>query len=293
MKSYNDTCGAGANYLNTGFKSQCLESVTVLLVLSKTDFKFATVADFKTKEKWVEAIKNKDLVPLFELYELTSANTEETFYESRNFKKRTGKAMKITTAELYLSICADAALRSYANSEYNRVFEVTEDGDVIGVFAEDGIGVQGQLLKDFTVGVRQPATTAKPPTTLVTITYNDAEELSKNGVITTPDFDPVLELNGIFTVNIEQVGAGTATGFEFKATIGCSKTNFPSLDVANLKFVKPDNTEQTATFTYDTATETYEATGTALVSGTLSTDGVQEDTATGDLYEGSANITIP
>ena len=40
-------------------------------------------------------------------------STEDTFFESGNFKKRTDKGVEILTFECYLSVCAYAALKSY------------------------------------------------------------------------------------------------------------------------------------------------------------------------------------
>ena len=297
MKSYNDICsGIGQKFLNTGARSQCLEAVTVLLVLAKDSFRFDTLEDFRKKSVWDSAIESKALVPLFELYELAPANTEATFYESRNFKKQTQKAAKITTAELYLSICSDNALRSYAgNGEYSRVFEVTEEGDIIGVYDSDGIKIKGQKLKDFSVGIRQVATTDKPPTTEISIAYADYEELSGWGVLTTPDFDPVLDLSGIFGIAVTVVSA-TTSAISFRATEGCGNVNFGIATPTAWKVLENDGiSEVTATFAYVSATETYTATGT-FVSGKkyfITSGGVQTETVSGDFYEVWGEVSIP
>ena len=294
-KNYNDTCGGSEHtYLNTGAKDQCLEAVTVLLILAKDSFRFDSITDFKSKVKWDEAIKSRDLVPLFELYELANANTEETYYESRNFKKRTGKAMKVVTAEAYLSLCSDAALRSYANTEYNRLFEITEDGDIIGVFDTDGIKIKGQKIKDFTVGIRENATTAKPATTSITITYSDYMELVDSSIISQPSFDPVLDLYGIFNANflVLPSPAPAATGFKFTVNVGCKSEKYMT-EITSLKFNDTSGADQNATFTFDSATGIYTAAGTSLVTGELTTDGVQQDAVTGDSYEGKTDVIIP
>jgi hypothetical protein len=51
------------NHYNTGAKKQCLEGVTEKHYVAKNGFKFATVADFKDKAKWIEAIQAKEGVP--------------------------------------------------------------------------------------------------------------------------------------------------------------------------------------------------------------------------------------
>ena len=273
MKMYSDICGsANSKPLPTGAMSQCLEAVTVMLVLAKWDFKFASVEDFKSKEKWDEAIIAKEIVPLYELYELTSANTDAVFYESRNFKKETSKAVKITTGESYLSFCSHAALKSYEGTDYTKVFEVTEDGNIIGVYAADGIGVQGQSMKSFDIGIRMAATTAKPAYTPISITYADYEELEKGAVLARPDFNPVLDLTGIFAVEFTQVGPGSATTVVVKAAVGCGATE-PLVGADSiLKLLDAAGVDQSAT-AVEGPDGTYTFTGTDLESGTVTTDG--------------------
>jgi len=294
--TYNDGCSVSIeNFVNTGANSQCLEAVTVLLILAKDSFRFDSLSDFRDKAKWEEAIKNKDIVPLFELYELTSANTEETFYESRNFRKRTAKAAKVTTVESYLSICSHRALKAYHESTtYNRVFEVTEEGDIIGVWDSDMIKIKGQKLKSFNVGIRNPATTEKPPFTPITITYNDYNELETYGVITKPDFDPIDDLNGIYNVAIREVGVATTTEIKFTVMAGCGEQEPVEITpLTSFKFTKEsDGSDVPITVTYDAATHIYTATGTGLEDGTLRTDGVITDPVTNEMFEGSGFINI-
>jgi len=90
-----DTCsGAAGAQLNTGSSSECLEGVTNKLVLAKTIFRFATLADFKDTAKWQTGIDGKDLVPLFDVYEVLDENTEPTKYETGNFSYVTEKESK-------------------------------------------------------------------------------------------------------------------------------------------------------------------------------------------------------
>ena len=293
-KTYNDICTPRELDLpNTGASSQCLEAVTVLLVLAKNTFRFANLAEMKSKAAWDQAIESRDLIPLFELYELTPANTEETFYESRNFRKRTGKASKITTMELYLSICSHRELRKLNESSvYNTVFEITEDGDIIGIWDDDGVRIKGQKLKNFTVGIRSAATEDKPPFTPLSITYNDYDELENNGVIATPLFDPVDDLNGVFNVKINTVGLTTATKIDFTATIGCADDTIRDSAVSFFKLLDDTGADQGATITFDAQTKLFTATGTGFTDGVITTDGVQKDATTDELFEGKGKVTI-
>jgi hypothetical protein len=290
MKIYNDICnGASTNPGNTGSKSECLESVMTMFVLAKDSFSFASVAAMKDIANWNTAIQNRDIAPFPEVYELTPNNTDATFYESRNFRKRTQKATKITDVELYLGYCSHAALKAYENSEYNRVFEITEDGDVLGVYAEDGIAVQGQKLKNFDVGIRTQATVDKPPFTPVSMTFADHEEVEKNAVLVTPDFDPVDDLEGVYGVSVNQSGAGSATLITFTAFAGCSDDVVTGLE-NELTLVGADGTTDQSATIAAIGNGTYTATGTGFVSGYITTGGVVA--IDGLLYEVHQAVTV-
>jgi hypothetical protein len=290
MKIYNDICtNADSKTLNTGASEQCLESVTVMAFIAKDGFAFASVAEFKTKAAWDAAITAKDVVPLYEMYEVTPANTDATYFESRNWRHRTSKATKITNWEAYLGLCSHAALKSYENSEYTRIFEVTEDGDIIGVYDSDNTGVRGQLLKQFDVGIRTIATTEKNAYTPVTMTYDDHEELEKWGVIVTPDFNPITSLEGVFEVTINQSGAGSGTLITFTAFVGCTGKVATGLET-ELALLDGLGADQGATIAH-IGNGTYTATGTGFVDGTISTEGVKVLASYGNIKaEGSAAV---
>ena len=290
MKIYNDICGGqGLAPANTGAAEQCLESVSVIAFLAKDDFAFATVNDFKDKTKWDEAITARNVVPMYEMYELTNNNTDATYYESRNFRKRTQKAIKITTYEHYLGFCSHAALKNYENSDYSRIFFATEDGDLIGVYHSDGVKVRGQKMKQFDVGIRVDATVDKPPYTMIQITFQDHEELEQYAVLATPLFDPIEDLDGIYNVNIYQSGTASATLITFTATLGCDNDTDAALAPLIKLYSGVDGSEQTASIA-SVGNGTFTATGTGLVSGWLGTDGVQ--TLGEKQVEGTGIVTV-
>lgn len=292
---YNDVCSnEEANTLNTGAVNQCLESVTVMIYLLKQGFKFDSVDDFKLKAEWEQAIQDKNVVPLYEMYELTSNNTDATYYESRNFRKRTQKAIKITDWEAYLGFCSAKALASYQDSIFDRVVEVTEDGDLIGVYAADGVGVTGQLLKQFDVGIRNVATTDKVPFVPITMTYDDYQELEQRAVMVTPNFNPVTSIEGIFDIDITQLAVppSSDTLITFTALVGCAGEVVTGLDTL-FQLLDVAGANQSATFT-DLGNGTYTASGIGLESGSITTEGPQPLPSFGGLLvEGSSDVVVP
>lgn len=260
----NEVCGGSANAMGTK-TSGCLEALTVMTFLAKKDFNFDSVADFKDQAKWQAAIENSDIVPLYENYELANANTDPTFYESRNFKYKTQEAIKGFTAEYYLPFCGVAALRSLENSDYTRLIRVTEDGNLIGVY--NAGKVRGQLLKDFSVGQRDEPTSDKPATVMVTFTFADFKELESNAVIVTPNFDPLIDLQSIIEAKMNIVTA-SATTIDVEVFSICGAP-IEGLAVGDFELIKTDGTSQTISNVSDNGVGLYTLTGTGLVSGYL------------------------
>ena len=148
---------------NTGISKEILEGATVRYALSKSDFTFDTKEDINDMSKWKEAIKNKDIVPFFSIEaNLENTNTEPTYYESRTLKVKTKEARKGKKGSHHLGLYSHAALKSYEDSNYNRVFEFTEDGYIKSVFTQDG-KIAGQELSSFNVSIRNKEDTGTAP----------------------------------------------------------------------------------------------------------------------------------
>jgi len=210
---------------------------------------------------------------LYSLYEVANADKEATYYEADEFKFKTNKEVKVTTFESYLGLCSHKALKSYQDSEYTQVFEITEDGAIIGVM--DGLEVKGQDISSFDVSIRKRTTKDKPAFTMVSITYKDFTELENNPFARIPDWD-ANDLEGIYNVTLTFVSA-SSTSIVVDATTGCNNTPVEGLLLAD--------------FTYSGGTlsgmsdvgNRYTFAGTGLTSGNIKTDGVVE---VGDvLYE--------
>ncbi len=267
---------ATTNLLNTGASSQCLEAITQKLVVAKSAFRFNTLADFQDKANWDAAIQSKDIVPLYEVYEVVDNNTEATFYETGNFKRQTSKEVKKMTCEAYLSICSHRALKSFEGSDYTQVFEITENGEVIAVYDDDGQKVKGQDITDFDVSIRSRPTADKPANTVINVTYRDFNEVEEKGIIDKFAWD-VLAINGIFSLTLMLVGNPSDTQVQFKALMSCGVNTYSGLVSADMVFPKDsDDSAQALTLSAPDTSGVYTATGVGLESGKLSTNGVRD-----------------
>jgi hypothetical protein len=290
MSVYQECLSEGGNLKNTGAKEQCLEGLTIKTAIAIPGFSFATVADFKTKAKWDEAIADKKIFPLYDVEELASANTEDTFFEGRNRQYRTAKGKKASTYSSFLGLCSHSALKSFHGKEM-QLFEFTEDGAILGTYDADGIKVKGQDVV-LNIGKRVSATADRPPSTQVTINYKDQNQLEDNGVIARPSGWDGTDIFGIFDVVITQVSA-SATEIKFTVKEGCAGggelvTTLIAADVV----VKDDaGGTETVSFVVADADGIYTVTGTGFADDyTVNLNGVV--TSGGSNYEAPEPLTI-
>lgn len=284
-----DSCSAETSaQLNTGSVKECLEGLTTKLALGKAAHRFADVDELKDKTVWDAAIIAGDIVPLFNVYEVASDNTDATVYETGNFVYTTKKEIKKMTSESYLSLCSHRALKSYENSDFTQIYEFTEEGEILAVYDDDNVRVKGQDMTNFDVAIRERPTNDKPAFSMTTITYRDFEEFEDKGIITKPTWDPNT-LNGIFALTF-QVLTMSATEITLKAKISCGSDTYDLLTVTEFKFVVIEDAG--APQTIDTVTNAdgiYTLGGAAFVSGILSTDGV---VTVGDYNLEAAGVAI-
>lgn len=256
---------------NTGAKEQCLEGLFIKPFLSHPNFEFETFEAAKNKDNWIQAIAQKKIIPLFDVEELASANTEDTLFEGRRKQYVTAKGKKVSTFSSFLSLCSFNALKSY-HAKDMQLFEFTEDGAIKAVHTSTN-GLKGQSVV-LNIGKRLDATADRPPSVLVTINYKDFNEFEDHGAIIRPDFSGD-DLFGIFDAHIEQVSA-TATQINVKVTTGCSGGDAPisGLTLANFVVKNAAGQVQTVTFAEGSNGE-YILTGENIANGfTVSLNGV-------------------
>lgn len=290
MSTHLEICGGGETKpKNTGFKEQCIESKLNIPIISD-GHQFPSVTAFKTVADWKAAIQAKHLVPLFPVYELADASTEDTKFESGSFSKVTAKGVEKITFECYLSVCAYAALKSYENSgKYAELFEYNEDGDYSGIFASDGTKVKGRKVTSVKV-TRIRATKDKVPYVKGEITFADKDDVL-NAVIVKSDLSET-DLEGIFDVQLAQVSA-TATTIKFTASAGCSGGGalVTSLIAANIVVKNAAGAIQTVSFVTADANGVYTLTGTGFANGhTVSLNGVVAQTTI--MYESPKPLVV-
>lgn len=274
MKTYNNLCviGDNATTLNTGFKKPgCLESLLELPLLSNGQNPFATVTAFETVTEWKSRIADKSIVPLFDVYEVADGSTEDTFYETGKFKRRTEKGKTIITCEMYLSICAYAAVKSFEQSNYTELYQFNQESDYSGVYDSDGIRVRGRSC-EITVD-RRPATKDKVPYVTVEISFSDKDDILKT-VLTKSDLQKD-DLDGIYDVQINTLTVSSSS-IKFTVTSSCAgNEKVTTLETADIVLKDASGDDYTFTFVAPDSNGVYELTGTGFGDGfTIDLNGV-------------------
>ncbi|RUT68688.1 hypothetical protein D0817_20220 [Flavobacterium cupreum] len=274
---------------NTGAKEQCLEGLTIKTAAHVPGFSFESIEDAKDKTKWDDAVALKKIIPLYEVEELASANTEDTNFEGRRRQYRTASGKKVSTYNSFLSLCSHSAIKTYDGDEVG-LFEFTEDGAVKGVINDDG-SVKGQSVV-MNVGKRIDATADRPPSTQVTINYKDFNEFEDDGAIFRPEGWGADDIYGIFDVTLNQVSA-SASEIKFTAASGCAggDEQITSLLAANVVLKDLTGATESVSFVAADADDIYTITGTGFADGfTLGLNGVV--TQTGTSYESPTPLII-
>lgn len=256
--------GKDQNKRNTGAKEQCIEGVMIRTAVAIPGFQFDSRDDAEDLDKWNAAVAAKQIFPLYEAEEVTTANTEPVYFEGRRQQYLTANPKKITTFTSILGLCSHFALTSFGDTPL-KLFIFTEDGAILGVNTIDG-GVTGQSVK-LNVGSRLDATADRPPSTLVTINYLDSSEFEQNGWIGRPDWRDS-ELFGIFDVTLTQVSA-SATVIKLTAGVGCAGGDelVETFVLANFVVRNLTGVIQTVTFTAPDSEGVYTLTGTGFADG--------------------------
>lgn len=286
LKSIIECAKDDAKTLNTGAKEQCLTAPVIRHALADTAQEFPTATAAKDLANWRTAEADKTIIPLFEIEQLASADTEDTYYEGRKrYKTKNGK--KIRTFECHLGECSHTALASYHGKKM-RVYEFT-DAQEIKACTPDGTKVRGQLVT-IEVGKLVDATDEKPQYTPVTLTYEDYKEYENGPVKLKPTWSHI-ELQGIFDVTFELVSA-SGTEIKFTASAGCAG------DDAIKVFEDSDVTLKTAlgvavthSFVTADADGVYTLTGTGFVNTLqIDLDGVVQKTEA--TYESTGALSV-
>ena len=274
---------------NTGAKEQCLEGLTIKTAAHVPGFFFDSIEDAKDKTKWDAAVAEKKVIPLYEVEELASANTEDTNFEGRRKQYRTASGKKVSTYNSFLSLCSHSALKTYDGDEMG-LFEFTEDGAIKGVINDDGT-VKGQSVV-MNIGKRIDATADRPPSTQVTINYKDFNEFEDDGAIFRPEDWGADDIYGIFDITIVQESA-TDAEIRFRAVSGCSggDEEITSFVAANVLVKDIDGGIESVSFVVADTDGIYTVTGTGFADGyTIGLNGVV--TQSGTSYESPSPLKI-
>lgn len=268
----NEVCGTdqASQPKNLGGKKQCIEGAVLTAFLAKNDFAFDSIADAKDPIKVKAAIAAKNLVPLPEFETVEDENTEATTVEKRRKTITSKKGVAGSKYGIDASICTYAALKTYQDSDYTRIFEITDaDEEEMTCDIDEAGKVFGRKLTSTIVGLRTRTNLENDASVPLSLKFSDdTYSVIKTG-------GKFADLEGVFDVEFELVGTPTATSIKFKALSGCSGRVIKTLEDGDIVLKDGTGAVQTVTLSLPDADGVYEFVGTAFANGfKLSTAGV-------------------
>lgn len=283
MATIIDICGEGSATKNTGAKNQKFLGATVKYILTKEDFSVDR-HDINTINEWRNFLQEKRIVVFYEVESLENSNQEAGYYESRINKVRTKDARKSKKFKHELGICSYAALKSYENSEYTRIIEITSEGYLVGVANSDN-ALKGQKISSFIVNLREEATAESIEITTAEVVYKDAMELMNNPFVVNAPAE-LIDLEGVFEVYLEKLNRST-TSLTVKASAGCCDVIVPQISQPGWKLTTTYGSDVSISAVSRSGNEfTFTIANTNLQTELLlSTDGVLNNS--GFLFEAS------
>ena len=268
----NEVCGTDASSQpkNLGGKKQCIEGAVLTAFLARNDFSFPTIVDAKDLIKIKAAIAAKNIVPLPEFETVEDENTEATIVEKRSKTITSKKGVAGSKYGIDASMCTYAALKTYEDSDYTRIFELTDADDEEMTCDIDASGkVFGRKLTSTIIGLRTRTSLENDASVPLSLKFtNDTYSIIKTG-------NKFADLEGVFDVAFEISGVPTATSIKFKVISGCSGRTVKNLESTDVVLKNAAGATQTVTFSAPDANGVYGLVGTGFANGfKLSTSGV-------------------
>lgn len=244
----------------------------VSLLITTSDFEFATMADFATEATMKTGIKAGKVFPLHEIVEYEDQSEDSKYYESPSgvrVPRGLGKYRYVYLFNKGLEV--HKALQTFRNANL-RMFIVDDAGNICG-YSPDGIKVRG-----FTVGMFNPEKmrTAMqdntPAFTPIVVDLLDSKEWNEKGVFVNPGWVPT-SLEPVTDVEISVI-TKTATLIVLKVAYFNGLNSDGSDNLIGVSgIVQGDfvftTTAPTAAAMVDNGDGTYNFPGVGMVSGSV------------------------
>lgn len=269
------------------------------IILTTSDFSFATMADAVDETKWTDGVKAKYVFPMFGLDSYENQSTDATIYESpaqRRKLLRLGKKRFMFNFDLPLD--SHKALQSFRNADI-RMFIVEEDGKIRG-YNDAGV------FKGFTTSLVNPGKMAEvapdgaaPALTPLYVDMENYREWDENGDFFYPSWEAA-NIEPLVPVTLTVVSAiatkvvvkvGSNDGWE--PATGLPKfVGIKGIVVGDFVFLKTAGTANTITTLTDNGDGTYDLNGTAFTTGTLNLKPANTMVSEGLLIDSNGSVAV-
>lgn len=269
------------------------------IILTTSEFNFATMVDAVDETKWTDGVKAKTVFPFFGLDSYEDQSTDATIYESpaqRRKLLRLGKKRFMFNFDLPLD--AHKAMQSYRNGDL-RMFIVEEDGKIRG-YNDAGV------FKGFTTSLVNPGKMKEvapdgnaPALTPLYIDLENYREWDENGDFFYPTWEAA-NLEPLVPVSITVVSAtaskvvvrvGSQDGWE-PATGLPRFVGIKGIVVGDFVFLKTNGTANTISTLTDNGDGTYDLNGTGFTTGTVNLKSAATMGSTGLLIDSNGAVAV-
>jgi len=269
---------------------------TIKIVLTKSDFQFATQDLAETQSEWQDAIDEEEIFPLPYVYEnedMSEESVMQDFAGGDSLKVRDGNYAE--KMKLFLSVADMRKLQTYKNKTW-RMFVIDENGNILGT-SPDGTVFKGFELTTFDVDKMN--LTVGDVKRMVPIYYKQREvsEWLSKGValrplkLTTDSWDP-RDIDGLTDVEITVSSAiATKVVVSLEAYLkGVALTGFDQ--PSDWVLLTAAGAAQTISTVTDNEDGTYDLNGTGLETGTINLAEPEDLSLDGYKSTGAQTVTI-
>lgn len=264
------------------------------LLLTTSDFSFATIADFANIAKWNTEIRAKRIFPLSGIIELEDQSEDSRYYESPSgvrIPRGMGKYRYMYMYNKPLEV--HKALQSFRNANL-KVFILDDAGNISG-FSPNGVTVSGMTVQMFNPEkMKQSLQDNTPAWSPVVMDLQDAKEWNSSGIFITPGWNP-LTLESVSDVELSIVGIPTATKITVKVAYYSGITPDGLEDLVGVAGIVQSDFVFTPTNTatmVDGGDGTYVFTGTLMVSGSVNLKTPALAVSLGAAIESTGSVVI-
>jgi len=234
------------------FGKQCFEEsdigVTARIWLTPPSFAFATASAATTEATVLQAIADKNIIPLPNILEVElKAIADNVYATPGGYEIKLKDGARGSAYRMNIDKYRHGILKTYEKKNWSFFKVESLNGSVLG-YTPDGTKVKGMDIQEFRVGSWQDVDNGKPAWTEIVIIEKDNRQFDTAPVILSDLSFDALDLDGINTVTLTQVGSVAANAFTVLVTLEDPTRKNGASSGADYTYLVEGLTTETASF---------------------------------------------